>query len=193
MTVWVSKRKEVTKGNSMNKGQIRYLYRITVHSPLGDIVVQGTQSHIQYLKFTHTNSEGVVDSVQSPDWCADCRKQLGQYFSADSFKFDLPIDPQGTEFQQRVWQALSDVQHGAHASYQQLAIAIGNKNAVRAVASANARNPIWLIIPCHRIIGSDNALRGYAGGVERKARLLQLEHHQLDDSALINEKTKILS
>lgn len=177
-----------------------YLYRIIVNSPLGDIVVQGNQTHIQYLKFSHSGSLQQEASDQFPDWGNDCREQLCQYFSDEHlsnvcFEFDLPIDPQGTPFQQRVWQALSDIKQGAFASYKQLAIAIGNANSVRAVASANARNPIWLIIPCHRIIGSDNALRGYAGGIERKAKLLQLENHQLEagSSARINEKTKILS
>ncbi len=177
-----------------------YPYRITVSSPLGDIVVQGTQTHIQYLKFVLPEVDKETDSLQLPDWNNSCRKQLDQYFlgehlSKNGFEFSLPIDPQGTEFQQRVWQALGDVKHGVFTSYQQLALNIGNANAVRAVASANARNPIWLIIPCHRIIGRDNALRGYAGGIERKAKLLQLENHQLDltRSVMINEKTKILS
>jgi len=177
-----------------------YPYRITVSSPLGDIVVQGTQTHIQYLKFVLPEVDKETDSLQLPDWDNSCRKQLDQYFlgehlSKKGFEFILPIDPQGTEFQQRVWQALGDVKHGVFASYQQLALNIGNTNAVRAVASANARNPIWLIIPCHRIIGRDNTLRGYAGGIERKAKLLQLENHQLDltRSVMINEKTKILS
>ena len=87
------------------------------------------------------------------------------------------------------------VKSGELSSYQQLASAAGNIKAVRAVASANARNPIWLLIPCHRIIGSDRALRGYAGGIERKAKLLQLENHILESSgsALINEKTKVLN
>jgi methylated-DNA-[protein]-cysteine S-methyltransferase len=171
-----------------------------VNSPLGNIVIQGNQTHIQYLKFVQAGIDKKSDSLQLPDWSNSCRKQLEQYFlaehlSKEGFEFSLPIDPQGTEFQQRVWQALGDVKYGVFASYQQLALKIGNANSVRAVASANARNPIWLIIPCHRIIGSDNALRGYAGGIERKAKLLQLENHQLDlsRSTLINEKTKILS
>lgn len=177
------------------RDQMNYPYFITVSSPLGDIVVKGSETHIQYLKFVSVGVKGEVDSLQLPNWANSCRQQLERYFKGEYFEFNLPIDPQGTEFQQRVWEALSDVKHGVFASYQQLAFKIGNAKAVRAVASANARNPIWLIIPCHRVIGSDNTLRGYAGGLERKAKLLQLENHQLDliRSTMINERTKILS
>lgn len=184
---------------------MNYPYRIRVSSPLGSILVQGSQTHIQYLKFESANAILPPDSVFLPNWNDPCRQQLDLYFANEAlandrsenthFEFDLPIAPQGTDFQQRVWQALCEVKYGTFASYQQLAIAIGNKKSVRAVATANARNPIWLVIPCHRIIGSDRALCGYAGGIERKAKLLQLEHHQLDADhlALLNEKTKILN
>ena len=177
-----------------------YPYRITVNSPLGKIVVQGSDTHIQYLKFAEAQChkevepELVADSALSPRWGKDCQQQLEQYFAAEIDEFDLPIDPQGTEFQQRVWHSLCDITYGTFASYQQLAMTVGNSSAVRAVASANASNPIWLIIPCHRVIGRDRALRGYAGGIERKAQLLQLEKHTLDaaSAALINEKTKVI-
>jgi methylated-DNA-[protein]-cysteine S-methyltransferase len=184
------------------KETMNYPYRISVHSPLGEIIVQGSQTHIQYLKFISIDTASFTESENTPCWNEACRQQLAHYFSGkstiDNFEFNLPIDPPGTEFQQQVWQALCDVQNGRLASYQQIAAAIGNKKAVRAVATANARNPIWLVIPCHRIVGSDNALRGYAGGIERKARLLQLESHKLDvDSDVlknkINEKTKIIN
>lgn len=187
-----------------------YSHRLMIPSPLGDILVQGTQTHIQYLKFNTVDQQPLETQLESanvtPDWSKECCLQLKRYFLSQQFEFDLPIDPHGTEFQQKVWQALLGVQYGSVASYQQLAADIGNKNAVRAVASANARNPIWLIIPCHRIIGSDNALRGYAGGIARKAKLLQIEHHTLDLNPeqlvleklelerpqVINAKTKIL-
>lgn len=173
-----------------------YPYRISVSSPLGNILVQGSKTHIQYLKFESENLLQQPDLMLLPDWDTACRKQLVRYFSApEFFEFDLPIDPLGTEFQQRVWQALRDVKFATLASYQQIAIALGNEKSVRAVATANARNPIWLVIPCHRIIGSDKALRGYAGGIERKAKLLQLEQHQLSSGTneKIDEKTKVLS
>jgi methylated-DNA-[protein]-cysteine S-methyltransferase len=171
---------------------MEYAYRIIVASPLGDLLVQGSKTHIQYLKFSDEISH--LAGNGKADWFDACMGQLQQYFSGERNAFDLPIDAQGTEFQHRVWQALREVDLGKVASYQQIATAIGNVNAVRAVASANARNPIWLIIPCHRIIGSDLALRGYAGGIMRKAQLLMREGSTLacTNLALVNEKTKLV-
>ena len=183
----------------MNKANPQYVYRMIVNSPLGDILVQGSQTHIQYLKFTQKGLQDEVNSSCKPFWANNCEEQLQQYFSAQRSDFDLPIDPQGTEFQQHVWKKLCEVKQGEVSSYKVLASAVGNVKAVRVVASANARNPIWLLIPCHRIIGSDRGLRGYAGGIERKAKLLQLENHVLDivkesaDSVSITEKTKVLT
>jgi methylated-DNA-[protein]-cysteine S-methyltransferase len=171
---------------------MKYLYGMSMDSPFGRVVVQGTKTHIQFLKFD--DGVGTLAAVENPDWLKECELQLQQYFSAERSVFDLPIDPQGTDFQKRVWKALCEVDCGSFASYQQLAIACGNVKAVRAVASANARNPIWLLIPCHRIIGSDLALRGYAGGIERKAQLLVLEGFSFAVAHLnlVNEKTKLL-
>ena len=171
---------------------MKYLYGTSIDSPFGRIVLQGTRTHIQFLKFDDGGEN--LAGFEKPDWLEEAELQLQQYFSAKRSVFDLPIDPQGTEFQKRVWQALSDIDYGSFASYQQLALAIGNAKSVRAVASANARNPIWLIIPCHRIIGSDLALRGYAGGIVRKAQLLMLEGFAVgcDNVQLANEKTKLV-
>ncbi len=184
----------------MSKAIKKYEYAISVESPLGLIRVQGNKTYIQYLKFedgldTNTLMDTNTSIDEKADWANDCIQQLEHYFSGKLQQFNLPIDAQGTEFQKRVWHKLCDVKSGELSSYQQLASAAGNIKAVRAVASANARNPIWLLIPCHRIIGSDRALRGYAGGIERKAKLLQLENHILESSgsALINEKTKVLN
>ena len=178
-----------------------FLYHIIVNTPLGDIAVQGNKSCIQYLKFAdalpyNDSACQEVSLSTEADWAANCRLQLQQYFSPLGLRteFDLPIDPVGTQFQKQVWQALCEIDHGDYASYQEVALEIGHKNAVRAVASAIARNPIWLIIPCHRIIGTDLALRGYAGGIEHKAHLLMLEGLSLNcisgDQA--TEKTKLI-
>ncbi len=186
----------------------QYPHRLILESPLGNILIQGTQQHIQYLKFTDTaiteperslSESTALKFKPQADWAENCCEQLQQYFVGKRSAFDLPLDPQGTDFQKRVWQALVAVKQGQVASYQQIALAIGNEKSVRAVASANARNPIWLLIPCHRIIGSDNALRGYAGGIERKAKLLliegrELKGHQFDKMSLdaISIKTKVM-
>lgn len=101
--------------------------------------------------------------------------QIGEYFAGARRDFDIPLAPEGTEFQTRVWEELCRIPCGSTISYAELARRIGDPRAVRAVARANALNPIAILIPCHRVIGSDGTLTGYAGGLERKARLLELE------------------
>ncbi|WP_417617795.1 methylated-DNA--[protein]-cysteine S-methyltransferase [Oceanisphaera sp.] len=102
-------------------------------------------------------------------------QQLDEYFAGQRQHFELPLAPQGTDFQQQVWQALQTIPHGEHRSYKDIALQIDNPKAVRAVGLANSRNPISLIIPCHRVIGVNGKLVGYAGGIARKAWLLEHE------------------
>ena len=104
------------------------------------------------------------------------KQQLDEYFSGDRTKFDIPLLLVGTDFQKRVWKALMDVSYGDTSSYLELAKSIDNEKAVRAVASANGANAMSIIIPCHRIIGSDGSLVGYAGGLPAKKRLLKIEN-----------------
>ena len=101
--------------------------------------------------------------------------QLNRYFSGEVIQFSVPIAAKGTPFQQSVWQALTTIPYGETWSYAQLADAIGNPKAVRAVGLANGKNPVSVIVPCHRVIGKNGKLTGYAGGVERKQRLLAIE------------------
>ncbi|WP_305080404.1 methylated-DNA--[protein]-cysteine S-methyltransferase [Microbulbifer sp. YPW16] len=101
--------------------------------------------------------------------------QLGEYLDGRRRAFELPLQPPGTPFQQRVWAALQDIPYGETRSYLQQAEALGNPRAVRAVARANGANPLAIVIPCHRVIGADGTLTGYAGGLDLKARLLSLE------------------
>lgn len=101
--------------------------------------------------------------------------QLEQYFTGERREFDLPLNPRGTEFQQRVWRELLRIPFGETRSYREQAEALGNLKAIRAVARANGANPIAVVVPCHRVIGSDGSLTGYAGGLDMKARLLALE------------------
>ena len=111
---------------------------------------------------------------------AECARQLTAYFARDLKVFDLPLAPQGTEFQQRVWKELLAIDYGETASYGQIAARLGHTNAAsRAVGLANGRNPIPIVIPCHRVIGADGSLPGYAGGMERKQTLLELEQDAL--------------
>ncbi|MDR2006028.1 MAG: methylated-DNA--[protein]-cysteine S-methyltransferase [Acidaminococcales bacterium] len=106
---------------------------------------------------------------------AETIKQLDEYLAGDRKEFELPLAPAGTEFQQKVWQALRTIGYGSTLSYQALAEKIGNPKACRAVGGANNKNPIIIIIPCHRVIGKDNSLTGFGAGLDVKAKLLALE------------------
>ena len=103
------------------------------------------------------------------------REQLTEYFEFSRKEFSLATAPKGTDFQQRVWSLLARIPYGETRTYAQLSKELGNERAIRAVGLANARNPISIVIPCHRVVGSDGSLTGYAGGLERKQMLLQLE------------------
>lgn len=103
------------------------------------------------------------------------REQLALYFAGQLEDFDVPLTPRGTPFQARVWAALREVPYGTTCTYAELAAAVGRPSAVRAVGAANGRNPVSVVVPCHRVVGSSGALTGYAGGLERKAALLALE------------------
>ena len=106
---------------------------------------------------------------------AEGKRQLLEYFAGERREFDLPLSPRGTPFREGVWKALLDIPYGKTGTYRELAAAIGNPKAVRAVGQANHFNPIPIIIPCHRVIGADGSLTGYGGGTELKRQLLELE------------------
>jgi methylated-DNA-[protein]-cysteine S-methyltransferase len=117
------------------------------------------------------SSWGARDDAGLPE----VREQLAAYFARDLQSFDLPLATGGTPFQASVWAALREVPYGATCTYADIAAAIGRPTAVRAVGAANGRNPVCLVVPCHRVVGADGSLTGYAGGVERKQWLLDLE------------------
>lgn len=118
----------------------------------------------------YSGEEIVVDKI-----ALKVKTQLEEYFSGQRKNFELDLKPDGTEFQQKVWSALLEIPFGRTVSYHQQAVKLGDVKSIRAVASANGRNPIAIIIPCHRVIGSDGTLTGYAGGLHRKQKLLELE------------------
>src|SRR5690606_9899752 len=105
-------------------------------------------------------------------------EEMTAYLQGELQQFSVPVSPQGTEFQREVWQALREIPYGGVASYRDIAVRVGRPQAVRAVGAANGANPVAVIVPCHRVIGSNGTLTGYAGGLEIKARLLQLEARQ---------------
>lgn len=116
-------------------------------------------------------------------WMNQAVKELEQYFDGNRTSFDLPLRPEGTEFQMSVWRTLEKIAYGETWSYKEVAKKIRNPNAVRAVGTANGKNPLSIIVPCHRVIAADGGLGGYAGGLKRKIQLLDLEKNRVGDQA----------
>ena len=143
-----------------------------LNSPLGVIEVHGGDAGISSVEFC--DHELCTADCRHPI-VQRCVQQLREYFSGERTTFDIPLNLQGTDFQLRVWRALQEVPFGATASYKKIAIASGNVNAVRAVGGANGKNPAPIIVPCHRIVGSDGSLTGFSSGMWRKEWLLKHE------------------
>jgi methylated-DNA-[protein]-cysteine S-methyltransferase len=151
----------------------------TFDSPLGEMVVAATGRGLAGIWFTgqrHMPDISRWPRSQDHPVLAAALTQLREYFAGDRAEFELPLDLQGgTLFQQSVWRALLRIPRGSITSYGRLGLAIGHSAAVRAVGAAVGRNPLSVVIPCHRVVGSDGSLTGYAGGLERKRALLRLE------------------
>ncbi len=143
-------------------------------SPLGRIVIAASESAITHLYFTNERNFPGAE-MRETALLNKAAVQLEQYFAGERHSFTLPLAPEGTAFQQKVWAALQEIPYGQTRSYGQIALAVGNGKAARAVGGANNKNPISIIIPCHRVIGSDGKLVGYGGGLDKKASLLALE------------------
>lgn len=153
-------------------------------SPVGELRLVAHRGAITAIEFSpfRANVHGRPLGERSDDDPVLVRAaaQLRAYFARDLKEFDLPLAPQGTDFQQRVWAALREIGYGDTASYGEIAHRLGMTNAAsRAVGVANGRNPIPIVIPCHRVIGADGTLTGYAGGLERKQALLEIEQEAL--------------
>lgn len=150
-------------------------FHSTIATPLGPMRLVTDASAIHALEFDAT---GVDDALLSPPArrLADAlRRQLDVYFAGAYVEFGFPLAPAGTAFQRSVWDALRSIPYGHTVSYAQIATRVGRPAAVRAVGAANGRNPIAILIPCHRVIGANGTLTGYAGGLDRKQALLALE------------------
>lgn len=146
------------------------------HSPIGMLRIQAANDLIASVSFTDDLPE---ISILPNGELARCIGQLDEYFSGKRDHFELRMAPEGTSFQQRVWQELHKIPFGKTTSYMDLAKRLGDPKVIRAAARANGKNPIAIIIPCHRVIGSDGGLTGYAGGLERKKWLLEHESAQV--------------
>ena len=146
-------------------------YQINFESPLGILIIKSDGQAVTEISF----SEEVQEIQNSCAVLESCRQQLNDYFAGKLISFDLPLNPEGTEFQQKVWAELLKIPYGETLTYMELSVRLGDVKAIRAVGTANGRNPIAIIIPCHRVIGAGNKLTGYAGGIWRKKALLELE------------------
>jgi methylated-DNA-[protein]-cysteine S-methyltransferase len=150
-------------------------------SPIGPLFIAADQAGLREIRFSANGKP----AVPQPDWQNNSAElhstiqQLNAYFAGELESFDLPLAPEGTPFQKKVWQELCSIPYGETISYGELAKRLGNPNASRAVGLANGSNPIPIIIPCHRVIGSNGKLTGYGGGLDIKEKLLALEKRQL--------------
>lgn len=145
---------------------------VFINTPLGTAKIKGDELGVSVISILQ---EGEI-SKTIPLELKDAVKQLQEYFEGKRTTFNFPINPKGTDFQQKVWKALLEIPYGKTTSYLELSKKLGDVKAIRAVASANGKNPLWIVVPCHRVIGSDGSLTGYAGGLWRKKWLLEHEN-----------------
>lgn len=148
----------------------------TIDSLNGTLIAAADESGLRWLLFPQNRHEPVREGWQRDTASfAELRRQLAAYFAGELHDFDLPLAPQGTPFQQSAWAALRAIPYGETRSYRDQAVAIGNPKAVRAVGLANGRNPLPIVIPCHRVIGANGSMTGFGGGIDTKRFLLDLE------------------
>jgi len=147
--------------------------QVCINSPLGNVRIFGCEKGISKIEVL---DEKLELSCLIPANLKNAVTQLMDYFEGNRTQFDFKINPKGTEFQQKVWQELLKIPYGKTISYLDLSKKLGDAKAIRAVANANAKNPLWIVVPCHRVIGSDGSLTGYAGGLWRKKWLLDHEN-----------------
>ncbi|UGS23594.1 methylated-DNA--[protein]-cysteine S-methyltransferase [Flavobacterium channae] len=146
---------------------------VIINTPLGFAEIQGDENGISKI---HILNDETPLSNEIPEELKNAVNQLHEYFEGSRTNFSLKLNPSGTEFQKKVWQELQEIPFGKSCSYLDLSKKIGDVKAIRAVASANGKNPLWIVIPCHRVIGTDGSLTGYAGGLWRKKWLLEHEN-----------------
>ena len=156
------------------------MHRKVMHSPIGRLMLEEENGALVRVAFEREIPAGIEEQAeerpsQAKEVLEKAERQLDEYFAGERKVFNLPLAPKGTEFQKKVWAALRDIPYGETRSYGQIAAAVGNPKASRAVGMANHRNPISIIVPCHRVIGADGRLVGFGGGLWIKEKLLNLE------------------
>lgn len=150
-----------------------------IKTPLGSCLIEGDEHGVSKIWVL---DEDMPASNIIPSELQEAVTQLNDYFAGKRKSFDFKLNPHGTEFQKKVWNALLEIPFGKTMSYHQLSVTLGDVKAIRAVASANGKNPLWIVVPCHRIIGADGSLTGYAGGLWRKKWLLEHESPPVQQS-----------
>lgn len=156
---------------------------VIYNSPIGLVEITGTERSIASVYFA---DEKRGSGFSSNDYLENCALQLDEYFNGKRKEFDLQLEPEGTEFQKKVWNELLRIPFGITVSYLDLSRKLGDEKAIRAVANANGQNKIPIVIPCHRVIGSDGSLTGYGGGLWRKKWLLEHEQKFSNSSHRMN-------
>ena len=166
------------------------MFAETMNTPIGTLLIQASARGITHVDFIDTE----IPENHPNALTARCQQQLQAYFDGKCKTFDLPLDQQGSAFQKSIWKKLTKIPFGQAVSYRDIADRVNNRKAVRAVGAANGKNPIAIIVPCHRVIGADRTLTGYAGGLERKAWLLEHEgiafksNHEDHQSVKLNNR-----
>jgi methylated-DNA-[protein]-cysteine S-methyltransferase len=150
----------------------------TIDTPMGELLMRGDGNALTHLRMDPRRADVPAGALRDPAAFRDVEEQLRSYFAGELTEFDLALAPSGSRFQLRVWAELCEIPYGETISYRELACAVGRPDGFRAVGAVNGRNPIAVIVPCHRVIGADGTLVGYGGGLERKRLLLELEAEQ---------------
>ncbi|AZU64751.1 methylated-DNA--[protein]-cysteine S-methyltransferase [Neobacillus mesonae] len=150
-------------------------YKLNYKSPIGMIEIVSSHEAINSILFSEVYNKVNLLHAETPLVLKECYNQLDEYFKGDRHDFTFPYQFEGTEFQKTVWEALTEIPYAKTGSYKDIAVTIGNEKAIRAVGNANGKNKLSIVIPCHRVIGSNGKLTGYAGGLWRKEWLLQHE------------------
>lgn len=147
---------------------------VYINSPLGITKIVGDEDGVAVISVSNVGTNDV--SPEIPEVLKEAVSQLQEYFDKKRTDFDFKLNPKGTEFQQKVWKSLLEIPYGKTISYMDQTKKLGDIKAIRAVASANGKNPLWIVVPCHRVIGTNGSLTGYAGGLSRKKWLIEHEN-----------------
>lgn len=155
------------------------IHQAHIKTPLGITLIEGDALGISKIWVLN---EDVPLTENIPQELQDAATQMQEYFEGRRNNFSFKLNPQGTDFQKKVWNALLEIPFGKTMSYHELSVRLGDVKAIRAVAGANGKNPLWIVVPCHRVIGADGSLTGYAGGLWRKKWLLEHENPPVQQS-----------